>query len=131
VHEPTLGQDPNGADFLLRAWSLSAKKRQMQTKDKQYPPEEEQRLFSKFCQDKAVNNTHPLLNWVFGFLPVLFALSVLLAMKLQLYPSPEGNLETSTSHEKGTPRVPTIIDKAVPGFLLSIVVERLVVFLNV
>lgn len=57
--------------------------------------EEERKLFEKFCKDKAKNNTHPVLNWVFGFLPVLFALSVLLAMKLEVLPSPEGKCTTN------------------------------------
>eukprot|EP01127_Copromyxa_protea_P016608 TRINITY_DN4958_c0_g1_i2.p1 TRINITY_DN4958_c0_g1~~TRINITY_DN4958_c0_g1_i2.p1 ORF type:complete len:499 (+),score=45.89 TRINITY_DN4958_c0_g1_i2:63-1559(+) len=90
-----------------------------QKEEKTVDPEYEKEMFAKFCKAKAVNSTHPLLNWIFGFLTVLFSVTAFICMKLEVLPLPEQ-----------TPRIPKIIQRAVPGFFLSVGIEWLVVILK-
>lgn len=59
------------------------------------PSAEEEELYVKFCKSKAVNHTHPLLNFIFGLLPALLALSVYASMSLDVLPSPNSMLPHS------------------------------------
>lgn len=59
---------------------------------------EEKELFGKFCKEKAVNHTHPLLNLIFGFLPFLLAITVYISIQLQLLPGPSRTNSCSLSH---------------------------------